>query len=127
MSPQHIAHRSSEELQSREGASPLGQHWRVHCLRQHQQGTHHQEQEQVEEEQGLNEQEVREDASAETPAHSLERHLPQMEGVQEGQPTVPTLSCTLGGESVGDQGGEKITVISKSRITFMYYYQEKGK
>jgi len=71
----------------------------VHCLRQHQEGTRHQEQEEVEVEQGLEEQEVREDAGAEAPAHSLQRQLPQLEGVQEGQPAVPTLSGTLGGES----------------------------
>lgn len=71
----------------------------MHCLRQHQEGTRHQEQEEVEVEQGLEEQEVREDAGAEAPAHSLQRQLPQLEGVQEGQPAVPTLSGTLGGES----------------------------
>lgn len=96
MSQRHTAHRSGEELQSDEGASPRGQHGRVYRLGQHQEGPRHQEEEEVEEEQGLKEQEVREDAGAETPAHSLQRHLPQLEGVQEGQPAVPALSGTLG-------------------------------
>lgn len=93
---QQTAYRSGEELQSSEGGSSRRQHWRVHCLRQHKEGTRHHEQEEVEEEQGLKEQEVWEDSCAETPAHSLERHLPQLEGVQEGQPAVPALSDSLG-------------------------------
>lgn len=106
--PQHTAYRSGEELQSIEGGSPCRQHWRVHGLRQNQECTGHHEQEEVEEEQGLKEQEVREDASAKTPAHSLERHLPQLEGVQEGQPAVPTLSCSLGGAKCGKTRGNTL-------------------
>ncbi|TNN45150.1 hypothetical protein EYF80_044646 [Liparis tanakae] len=85
-SRRHAAHRSGEELQPGEGASLLGRVRSVHHLRQHQEDPRHQEQEEVEEEQGLEEQEVGEDAGAEAPAHSLQRQLPRLEGVQEGQP-----------------------------------------
>lgn len=89
------AYGSGEELQSTEGGPPLRQRRRVHGLRQHQEGPRHQEQEEVEEQQGLQEQEVREDGSTEAPAHPLERHVPQLEGVQERQPAVPTVSGGL--------------------------------
>lgn len=69
----------------------------MHRLRQHQECTRHQEQEDVEEEKGLEKQEVREHASAKTSTHSLERYLPQLERVQEGQPAVPAVSDCLWG------------------------------
>lgn len=94
---------SSEELKPREVRLSLS--WggrRVHGLRQHQERARHQEQEEVKEEEGLEEQEVRKDAGAKTPAHCLERHLPQLEGVQEGQPAVPAVPHSL------EEGGVEI-------------------
>jgi len=94
---------SGEQLQSREaGQQALGRGLRgVHGLRQHQEQARHQEQEEVEEEQRLQEEEVGEHAGAEAPAHPLERHLPQLQGVQEGEPAVPGLSSGLWGVGVG--------------------------
>lgn len=62
---------------------------------EHQECPRHQEQEDIEEEQGFDEDKVREDAGTEAAAHSLERHLPQMEGVKERQPAVPAVSGCL--------------------------------
>ena len=118
ITPQQTAYRSSEELQTREGGSPFKRRWRVHRLRQHQEGTRHQGQEEVEEEQGLKKQEVWEDTSAETAAHSLEGNLPQLEGVHEGQPAIPTVSGSLGGESMGEQREKNDG--KKSMITYIH-------
>lgn len=72
-------------------------------LRYHQEGRRDQEEENVEAEQRLEELEVGEDAGAEAPAHRLERHLPQLQGVHEGEPAVPALSGSL----TGVRGGEE--------------------
>lgn len=92
------AYRSSEELQAVEGGSTCTHNRRKEHLWQHQERPRHQEQEDVEEEQGFDEDEVREHAGTEAAAHSLERHLPQMEGVNEGEPAVPAVSGCLNGK-----------------------------
>lgn len=78
------AYPSGEELQSSEGLSVFKLLWGVHRLWNHQERTQDQKKEHVEEEESLEEQEVGEDPGAEAPADSLERHLPQVQGVQEG-------------------------------------------
>lgn len=67
----------------------------MHRLWQHQKGTSHKKEEEVEEEQCLEKEEVGKNARTETSADSFQRHLPQLERVQDGQPAVPTLPCSL--------------------------------
>lgn len=91
------SYRSTEKLQSKEGHCDIRGRWRVQGLRYHLEGRRDQEQENVEAKQRFQELEVGEDAGAKAPTHRLERHLPQLQGVHEGEPAVPTLSSSLTG------------------------------
>ena len=88
----------------------------MHGLGQHQEQACHQEQEDVEEEQRLQKEEVGEHAGAEAPTHTLERHMPQLQGVQEGQPAVPGMSGGLAGE--GDNNNMRLLhrILCKARV-----------
>lgn len=99
-------YRSGEELQAGEGGPACSGNGRKQHLRQHQERPRHQAQEEVEEEQSSDEDEVREDAGTEAAAHSLERHLPRLEGVEEGEPAVPALPERLNGRSKAERGSQ---------------------